>query len=542
MGMKMKWNKKMMKYAAAGIAVCIAVPAYAAYTGRPGEYHAETAWIGPIAGSVEVTGKLEGEQETQFYAEVTAPVKKLSVKKGQTVSGGYRLLEYDTKEIEDACLEAELSAQAVQSQYDAQVKESGKQENKYAQAAMDEQAYKEAYRLARSWQTEIVQGQYGEAYALQEQVQGIEKKMNEVSAQISETESKISNLTNDLTDLELDIAQQEREIAALSSELSNAAPGTDEYIGILEDLEEKEDGLDDLKDKKKEKKKKLDSKSDDISDLQSEIANLKAKLPDMTGSQMTPEENLANINYNQYLEDVLRNLTETQADIASSENQILNEDAKNQLLTAAQISKLRHQLTVDDLETAKQGITAGFDGIVTMVYVKENAYVSKGEPLFAIQGSNAVKVSVLLSKYDVPKVKEGQRAKIMAAGNEYEGEVTYINRIAETDSSDNTKVRADVHIENPDASIILGMETDVTIYTQESENATVVSREAIYTDDEGDYCYVIRNGRIAKQYVTVGIVNDEAAEILEGIDQEEIVITDAVTDDKLGEKANALIS
>ncbi|HOO27967.1 MAG TPA: efflux RND transporter periplasmic adaptor subunit, partial [Lachnospiraceae bacterium] len=130
-------------------------------------------------------------------------------------------------------------------------------------------------------------------------------------------------------------------------------------------------------------------------------------------------------------------------------------------------------------------------------------------------------------------------AKITVADSEYEGSVSEIKRFAQGATSDKAKVTVAVHIDDPNENVYLGLEADVTIYTEEKDEALTIPAEAYYTDDDGAYCYVIRNGVIAKQYFTAGIVSDEAVEVLSGLTEGDVVVTDAITDEQIGEKAVA---
>ena len=147
----------------------------------------------------------------------------------------------------------------------------------------------------------------------------------------------------------------------------------------------------------------------------------------------------------------------------------------------------------------------------------------------------------MISKYDIGSVKKGQRAEVSIAGKVYPATVSRINHVATEDDSDKAKVAVDVHIDEPDEDLILGLEADVTIYTDELMGVLVIPYGALYSDDGGDYCYVISDGVIAKQYVTAGVSTNEYAEIKEGLKEDDIVITDAVTDDLIGDKASEAV-
>ena len=98
-------------------------------------------------------------------------------------------------------------------------------------------------------------------------------------------------------------------------------------------------------------------------------------------------------------------------------------------------------------------------------------------------------------------------------------------------------VAVDVHVDDPDDSLILGLEADVTIYTDEQQDVLIIPYSGFYTDDDGDYCYVIEDGIIAKKYVEAGIKTSEYVEIKSGLDEGDAVITDSITDSQVGEKA-----
>ena len=66
-----------------------------------------------------------------------------------------------------------------------------------------------------------------------------------------------------------------------------------------------------------------------------------------------------------------------------------------------------------------------------------------------------------------------------------------------------------------------------------------IPAEAYYADDDGDYCYIIKDGAVAKQYITTGVGSDDFIEIVMGLKEGDVVITDAVTDDQIGKKAES---
>ena len=79
----------------------------------------------------------------------------------------------------------------------------------------------------------------------------------------------------------------------------------------------------------------------------------------------------------------------------------------------------------------------------------------------------------------------------------------------------------------------------MTIHTREQKGVLTVPSEGVYADDEGDYCYLIRGGKVAKQYITTGSDSGERVEVTGGLEKGDVVITDAITDDSIGKRAES---
>ena len=70
------------------------------------------------------------------------------------------------------------------------------------------------------------------------------------------------------------------------------------------------------------------------------------------------------------------------------------------------------------------------------------------------------------------------------------------------------------------------MSGDAYIVLEEKENVLTVPIEAIVVDDEGSYVEVLDNGKIKKTYVEIGLESEDYSEILSGISEGTVVVTD----------------
>lgn len=206
------------------------------------------------------------------------------------------------------------------------------------------------------------------------------------------------------------------------------------------------------------------------------------------------------------------------------------ESQKAQQSTLRELNDLTREQAEEALETARQGVKADFNGIVTQVTVVEGQTAPEGTQLLVLESTDSVMVSVGINKYDLAQVAEGQRAVITINGNEYGGYVKKINRMGQLDASGNAVVTAEIHIDQPDDNIYLGIEAKVKIESGKEENALLVPIQCVNYDTKGAFCYVIEDGVIVRRDVAAGISSDTHIQIISGLRAGELVVTDVTTD------------
>ncbi len=459
-----------------------------AFMGRAEKYSTERVKRNYISEKVEATGEVHGERSKTFYSAITAPVSFYELMVGDEVENGEKVLDYDPEDLIKALDQAQLSAKSAENTMNGQVQASNSNQAKFNKAASDIEIYRNTYALFRQANDYLNQGQYQENWDVNCIAQGINKS-------IAETTAEINNKTLEL-------------------ELAGAEP--------VPDL------------------KKIESLSDEIEELNNSLGDLNRDLAGLPPATLSPEEYAKTVLNGNWMSDIMRNWTEASTLKNTYENQILNSYQKEQLRNTYDLSELGVMTAEDDLNKAYSGVTVDFDGIVTESFIKAGTVAAKGTPLFTVEDSKNIKVDVGISKYDIGKIEVGQRAEIGIADSVYTGTVSEIKRLAKSDNSDKAKVIVYVRFDEPDERVYLGLEADVTIYTNEKEETLSIPSEAYYSDDYGDYCYEIEDGVIKKVYITVGLINDDAVEVKAGLKEGDTVITDAVTDDKIGTGAESV--
>ena len=233
-------------------------------------------------------------------------------------------------------------------------------------------------------------------------------------------------------------------------------------------------------------------------------------------------------------QEILGNLEEYKAEMktqkSSTENSVLSSETKEAKSLTREAEKLRQDKNLSYVQSVADGVKADMAGIVTQITVTDGAPVTSGAALVTVASNSEVHVAINLSKTDLAKVKEGQKADVTIAGKKYEGEVSFINHMATANANNMPVVEAQIKITNADEDIYLGIEAKVVIYADKSEHVLVVPVETVNSDKNGDFVYVVENNIVVRKDVVTGVSSDEYIEVTDGLSENEQVMTDISLD------------
>ena len=240
-----------------------------------------------------------------------------------------------------------------------------------------------------------------------------------------------------------------------------------------------------------------------------------AKIDQATNQLAVKEEELA---------DFQSNLSEQKGIKNSTESTVMTADAKKQAEAAKELQALKFAEVTDAVAQVSDGIKADFAGIVTGVKPVDGSNVENGGELFTVSSIEKVCVDVSFNKSDLEKIEEGQKAVATIAGKQYEGTVTRISRAAAKNEKGASIIQGEIHIDNPDADLYLGVDARVMVEGNKAENVVMIPVEAINIGKDGSFVYVVTDGMVQKRMVTAGISSDEYTEIKKGLEVGEQVI------------------
>lgn len=464
--LKKKWLK--IGIPAAGVlAVVLAVSAVSGKGGGAVPVYAGQAFTGEISTWLDTSGIIQAEHSETFFAPVDAKVEGIQVSKGDVVKAGDVLLCFDEEAVAYAKRQSELERDINFADYKSSIQNNNEQSAKLAKA---------------------------------------KAKIAECEAAIDNYEQYIDALTNGITDMNAlkkadlyaKIYSVEKEMNAY--ELAMQTPEEDTDMGALLG--------------------KKTEKQNELNQLNNELSMLSDYKTEYGWEDLLTQAK-------KDLADYQEQLAEAKSDKASAEAAIVNGNK----LAEMELNKEKTQLASEDTgkkyEAALNGIMAGFNGVVSELSVVEGASVQEGTQLMVLESFDELCVEFQASKYDLEVLAVGQEAEIQVSGHTYKGTVAKINHMAETGSSGTPMVTAQVHIDNPDENIYLGIEAKLKILTANEKSTLQVPVEAVNVDQDGEFCYIIENNILVKKYVTTGISSEQYVQILGGLSEGEQIVTSA---------------
>lgn len=540
---------------------------------------------GDVQEYVDTSGTVESRNKKTFFSPVNATVKNLNFQRGDTVKAGDMLITFDLENLEKDNKKAELNVLSGKYGYQDSINKSNKAANDKADAAsqvnslqaqVDQwkqrvadlnraiaQATKDAQDQAIQKQSEAVAQAEAQAKAqaeaakakikaetdkFKEKIEKLTKKKAEYTVKLNAAVQSLTQLQGQLSDAKFQqgiLQQSYDEASGLgdAAKIESASQALKAQMAVVHDLEDVK--VPAAQAKVNELNEKIAQEFDNpIAEYQAQIQKLSTP-ESSTGAGTqggTGGADLSGTGAGQSaadttdlqmeLQDAQSTLAELQSELASkkaiaeADGVTLSEESKAQMEVNNNLQELESKTLEELITKGKQGITAEFSGVISDSKAAQGGMVTQGSEMFTLQSTQDVDVNISLSKYDFEKVQKGQKATVKIGAKEYKGTVSKISHIAIPNEKGTPIISASVSIDNPDEDIFLGVEAKVSIQAAEAVQVPVVPVEVVNTGNEGSFCYIVKDGVVAKQIVETGVSSDSYIEIKSGLEPGDQVIPD----------------
>jgi len=262
-------------------------------------------------------------------------------------------------------------------------------------------------------------------------------------------------------------------------------------------------------------------------------------------------------NINSYLSDLLtaaQNIKDNKNALTNAETSVTEKELSLEKLKAGpdeleiRAKKLTIQQKEDTLLNAQQNvdnlyIRVPFKGVIAAINVKIGDSVTSGTTLATLISQQKI-AEISLNEVDIAKVKIGQKANITFDALEdvnLTGEVLEVDTLGTVNQGVVT-YNVKISFDTQDERIKSGMSLTANIITNAKSDVLLVPNSAVKQDGDSNYVELleannksntalksISASNIKKQSVQIGLVNDTMTEIVSGLKEGDMVVTQTIT-------------
>jgi len=489
---------------------------------------------GNVESTLDSSGLVASEQTKTYFSPVNATVLDSNVVVGESVEKGAQLITFDTTSLELDNQQARLQKEASLYSYQDSVNKAETSATDYSSSSLSVDSLESQVASMQQYIINLETAIETETLNIQNcAAADATVKQNQINAY----NARLKDIALQEIDLQNDLAADESTITALaaketaaaqSSVISRASETAVVSVISVPSLTDEERAT------YNEKLQNVERINQTLAKLAKEKIEINSAISALGNSGgQTSSTSQALIDLQTELKAASNNLSKLQTQLseqkslqAASETGILSNEQKAQLEANSNLTELTALSAAELVEKGKEGIKAEFGGIISDVQIVEGSSAMQGAQLFTIASNEDVSVEISVSKYDFDKVALNQKAAITIAGNTYSGTVSSISKIAITNQSGTPVINVKIHIDNPDDNIFLGVEGKVSIQIASSNNTLLIPAEAINVSKDGSFCYVVSDGIVVIKLVETGISSNSYTEILSGLEEGDLVITD----------------
>ena len=169
-------------------------------------------------------------------------------------------------------------------------------------------------------------------------------------------------------------------------------------------------------------------------------------------------------------------------------------------------------------------IRASISGVIAVRYIKEGNLVQQNETAFHITDLSEIHAIIHIPESEKAGLAAGQLANVYveASTQPFVGTVKRISPIIDKDSG---TIRVTVSLKDETAVLRPGMFSKVSIIYDTHQQAILVPKDSILSEDAEMSVYVVMDGIAHKRLVTIGFSDSQSVEIIAGVKANEMVIT-----------------
>jgi len=201
-------------------------------------------------------------------------------------------------------------------------------------------------------------------------------------------------------------------------------------------------------------------------------------------------------------------------------------------VAAAQVAVAAAQVEKVNTLIGYTRIVAPFAGTITQRSIDRGDLVqaasgARGLPLFTIQRADEVRVCCDLPEASVMHIRKDDPAIIKPLGQDDRSFESKVSRLSKSLNPATRTMRVEVQVANPDGRLVPGMYAKVTLDLARRKDVLLAPASAVVTEGAQKFVLAVRDGKIERTPIKIGIDNGTQVEIVEGISPEMEIVAAA---------------
>lgn len=168
-------------------------------------------------------------------------------------------------------------------------------------------------------------------------------------------------------------------------------------------------------------------------------------------------------------------------------------------------------------------VLSPMNGRITKVNFRETENVKKETLLFTVADVSKLKAKINVTESEIGLLKKGLNAKAVWNGNTIEG------KVVEVDFAMNMQTQAfnaTIEFDNKENLIKAGVSADITVNVNGEKESIITERKNITRTGNTDYIFLAQGDKAVKKPVKLGRTYGMYVEIIEGLNENDQLITE----------------
>lgn len=195
----------------------------------------------------------------------------------------------------------------------------------------------------------------------------------------------------------------------------------------------------------------------------------------------------------------------------------------------------------------QSAIPAPVSGPVMNLYIKDETPLSAGTQIMTIGDLSTKIIETDILSEEINQIKKGQKALISgkALNNTIIfGEVYRIFPAGFTKISalgvEQQRVKVYISFDNKLNNLLPGTSLDIKIITDEEKNTLIIPEKSLFKKDDKWYVFKINQQNAELQELSPGLKNDDFVQVLSGLEENQIIISEITNELEGGIKVRSV--